>query len=709
MTSGRLVSLVGLVLIAAALLFAVAVISLLPGWRLDLTEDRLFTLAPATRDMVSNLETPIELTFFYSDSAAEDLPQIRTYATRVRELLGEIVMAGNGRLSLSMIDPEPFSEDEDLANQFGIQPVPVSQGGEAIYFGLVAAQPLAEGAPETLRISETMPLIRPDQEPFLEYEFVKLITQAANPQRAVVALLTELDVDGGFDPGTQQMLQPWFVMDVIRQLYEVRRISKFDESIDEDVDIVMLVHPRDLSERMLYAIDQHVMRGGEVIAFLDPNADSLVTRSPQGVLVPAGMSSDLPGLLEAWGVAYDSGKVLADSNLALRVSMGQGSRPEPHLGMLGMQRANLDGDDIITSRLETINVSSAGVIAQAEGAATLFEPLMQSSSNSMLMEAALIQDITEPSVLFDEFEATAENYTLAARISGVVNTAFPDGPPPPEEEEDEADAADAVDSAEAEDPAADGAAQADNANDGDADTEVADAENETAAADNGADAEIAAADAEVEDQAAAADNTETAEEEETVPHIAQSEGPVNILLFADTDLMSDRMWVQVAQFLGQRIPQPFANNGDMIINALDNLAGGANLASIRSRGTYSRPFNRVIEMQRQADDRLREEEAELLARLADTEAEVARLSQNEDGEPLEQIAPEIQAEIDQFNQEMIDTRRRLRDVQFQLTEDIERLGANLQWLNTLLVPVLLSAVVLGVFLLRARRRRSSTA
>lgn len=658
MTTGRLASLVGLILIAAALLFAVAVISLLPGWRLDLTEDRLFTLAPATRDIVSNLETPIELTFFYSDSATEDVPQLRTYATRVQELLGEIVIASNERLALATIDPEPFSEDEDLANQFGIQPVPVTQGGEAIYFGLVAAQPLTEGAPETLRVSETMPLIRPDQEPFLEYEFVKLITQAANPERTVVALLTELDVDGGFDPGTQQMLQPWFVMDVIRQLYEVRRISEIDESIDEDVDIVMLVHPRDLSEQMLYAIDQHVMRGGEVIAFLDPNADSLVTRSPQGVLVPAGMSSDLPGLLEAWGVEYDSSKVLADSNLALRVSMGQGSRPEPHLGMLGIQRANLDGDDIVTSRLETINISSAGVIAPAEGATTLFEPLMQSSSNSMLMEAALIQDITEPSVLFDEFEPTEESYTLAARVSGVVNSAFPDGPPPPPVEEEEADA-----DAPAED------------------------------------------DIEADAESVATEEAESVEEEETVPHIAQSEGPVNILLFADTDLMSDRMWVQVAQFLGQRIPQPFANNGDMIINALDNLAGGASLASIRSRGTYSRPFNRVIEMQRQADDRLREEEAELLARLADSEAEIARLSQNEEGEPLEQIAPEIQAEIDGFNQEMIDTRRRLRDVQFQLTEDIERLGANLQWLNTLLVPVLLSVLVLGIFLLRARRRR----
>ncbi len=695
MTSGRLVSLAGLVLIAAALLLAVALISLLPGWRLDLTEDRLFTLAPATRDIVSNLEAPIELTFFYSDSATEDVPQIRTYATRVRELLGEIVIASNGRLSLRMIDPEPFSEDEDLANQFGVQAVPVTQGGEAIYFGLVAAQQLPEGAPESLRVSETMPLIRPDQEPFLEYEFVKLITQAANPERPVVGLLTELDVDGGFDPGTQQMLQPWFVMDVIRQLYEVRRISEFEESIDEDIDIVMLVHPTELSAQLTYALDQHIMRGGQAIVFLDPNADTLVTRSPGGVLVPAGMSSDLPELLAAWGVDYDSGKVLADSDLALRVSMGQGSRPEPHLGMLGLASGNLDGDDIITNRLEAINVSSAGVIAQAEGAGTLFEPLLQSSNNSMLMDAALIQDITEPSVLFDSFAPSAERYTLAARISGVLASAFPDGPPTPETE--------AAEETEPTGQAADG----DETAPANADEDTA-AATDAAAEESDSPFERLAASAESadndEESAADAETTEPAPEAESLPHLAQSEAPVNILLFADTDLMSDRMWVQVAQFLGQRIPQPFANNGDMIINALDNLAGGANLASIRARGTYSRPFDRVMAMQREADDRLREEEAVLLARLADAEAEIARLSQNEEGEPLEQIAPEIQAEIDQFNQQMIDTRRRLRDVQFQLTEDIERLGNNLQWLNTLLVPVLLSVLVLGLFLLRGRRR-----
>ncbi len=177
-------------------------------------------------------------------------------------------------------------------------------------------------------------------------------------------------------------------------------------------------------------------------------------------------------------------------------------------------------------------------------------------------------------------------------------------------------------------------------------------------------------------------------------------------MFADTDLLGDRLWVQVGQFLGQRIPRPFANNGDMVINALDNLSGGADLSSIRSRGTYSRPFTRVIQLQRQADDRLRVEEAELLDRLAEAEAALAELNQDENGELIGQVTPAIQAEVDRFNEEMLETRRSLRDVQYQLTEDIEQLGANLKLINTALIPILLSLLALMLSYLRAQRRKA---
>ena len=649
----------GLLTVAVALLVSVGLISALPSIRIDLTEDDLFSLADGTRNIVSGLEEPIELLFFYSESATEDQPQIRSYGTRVQELLREIVIASGGNLVLSIVDPEPFSEEEDLATQYGVQPVPVTQGGQGIYFGLVAVELDNEKDP-ALRVSETMPLIRPDQEQFLEYEFMQLVTRVANPDLKVVGLLTTLDIDGGFDPMTGQATQQWMITDYIRQLYDLRRIETDTEIIEEDVDILMIVHPEGLSEQTLYAIDQHVMRGGETFVFLDPTADSMVSRSERGSMIPAGMRSDLPGLLEAWGVDYASDKVLTDNTLALRVQMGQGSRPVAHIGMIGANRTALAGDDIITRRLENLNLSSVGALAPRDGATTRFEPLIQSSSDAMLMNASLLEDVLDPSVLFDEFVSANERYTIAARVSGVISSAFPEGRPVRK------DAA-------------------------------ADASEEEAEADDGNDSE----EARIEKA-----NSDSATVE---GHLTRTSGETNILLFADTDVLTDRLWVQVAQFMGQRIPQPYANNGDFVINALDNLSGGADLVSIRSRGRYSRPFERVVKLQREADDRLRTEEAALLERLAETEEQLAALNTDEGGQLLGQLTPEIQTEIDRFNAELLDTRRSLRDVQFQLTADIEALGSNLKWFNTAAIPMLLTVIALFMSLTRARRRRELAA
>ena len=642
-----LFSRIALLAISVGLVICVLVISSLPSVRIDLTQDDLYSLSPGTKNIVSNLQGPLEIMFFYSESATEDTPQIRTYANRVQELLREIVIASNNRISLSIIDPQPFSEEEDLATQFGIQAVPISQGAPGIYFGLVVAQPEDREINPQGRAAETLPLIWPELEQFLEYEFMKLITKVNQPDLQVVGLLTELDIDGGFDPVAGQATAQWMIMDIIRQLYAVQRVDKSAGEIDEEIDILMIVHPQGLSEQMLYAIDQFVMRGGKTMVFLDPNADSMVSRTQQGNLIPAGMSSELPGLLEAWGIEFPREKVLTDNELALRVSMGQGQRPIAHLGMLGAQRNFLTQSDSVTSRLETINMSSPGVIRQAAGASTRFEALIVSSSDSMLMDAGLLEDVTDPSILFDEFVSEGISHTIAARISGVIETAFPDGRPIVEVE--------------------------------------------------ALDEEIAALDEE---------DTAAAEEEPTPEHLGSSNSEVNILVFADTDMLGDRMWVQVGQFMGQRIPRPFSNNGDMVINALDNLSGGADLSSIRGRGTYSRPFTKVIQLQRQADDRLRVEEAELLDRLAEAEAALAELNQDENGELIGQVTPEIQAEVDRFNEQMLETRRSLRDVQYQLTEDIEQLGANLKLINTALIPMLLSLLALLLSYLRAKRRKA---
>jgi ABC-type uncharacterized transport system involved in gliding motility auxiliary subunit len=651
---GFLISRIGLMVIAAALLLCVGLISFLPSFRIDLTEDKLYSLSDGTKAIVSSLPEPLELLFFYSESATKDNPPIRSYGFRVQELLREIVIESDGQLTFKLIDPEPFSEEEDLAKQFGIQPVPLSQGGEGIYFGLVAVQAQSD-LELNLRQSETLPLIRPDQEEFLEYETMKLVSRVSRPELPTIGILTELTIDGGFDPVSGRPSEPWMIMDIIRQLYSVRRLDIAASVIEEDIDILMIIHPEDLSEQTLYAIDQFVLTGGKSMIFLDPNADSMVARSAQGIMVPAGLSSSLPGLLESWGVQFDSQKVLADSDLALRVMLGQGSRPVAHLGMLGAKRSALSQDDIITSDLETLNLSSAGVISAIEGSPTKFEPLVQSSAQAMLMDVSYFSEVSDPSTLFDQFEPTGEVYTIAARVSGPLKTSFKNGRPPQLASED-------------------------------SNIETEEQDSLALASINLADLEEETADGET--------------------HLESSKSEANLLIFADSDFLSDRLWVQISQFLGQRIPQPFANNADFVINALDNLAGDSSLVSIRSRGRYSRPFDRVLKMQRDADDRLRAQESELLEGLAETEEQIAQLSVSPNGEPLGVITPEIQAEVDRFNDEMLETRRNLRSVQFKLTEEIDKLGNNLKWANAFGIPFILSVGIFSFVTLRNRRRRA---
>jgi ABC-type uncharacterized transport system involved in gliding motility auxiliary subunit len=638
MKNRSLFSATGLALTGLFLLFSVAVISVIPRLRIDLTQDNLFTLADGTRSIVSGLEKPIELLFFYSEDATADIPQIRTYGIRVQELLSEMAIASNGRLSLRVIDPIPFSEDEDLAAEYGVQSVPVSQGGEEVFFGLVAVDlstlELAEGE-GAQKVFGTIPLIRPDQEEYLEYEFSKLITQVANPEPPVVGILSSIPIDGGLNPATMEPISPIFLMDSIRQLYTVQRISPTTESIDSNIELLVVVHPQELSDQTVYAIDQHVMRGGKTLLFVDPNADSQAAPGPDGVPFVENQSSNLEPLLAAWGVEYDSNVVIADKELALMVSIGDSPRPIPHYGMMGIQGPGF-ANDVMTNGLQVMNFSSVGSLSPAEGASTRFEPLIQSSVDSMLMEGSFFKSLTDPSILLDEFQPDDQRYTVAARVTGSLQSAYPNGRPA-----------------------------------ADVDEEI---------------------------------DAETAVQAAMIEHLSATSGTANIIIVADTDFLGDRLWVQVQSRLGQRMGQAFASNGDFVMNALDNLAGNSELATIRSRGRYARPFQKVLELQREADTRLRQEERELLEDLQRTEQQITALNAGRQGN---EVTPQQQAEVDSFYQRQLETRRRLREVQLGLNRDIERLGATLKFVNTALVPILLVLFVLGLGMVRTRRRNAA--
>jgi len=597
----------GLLLIALAFLAVNMVASLgLPNARLDLTEQKLYTISEGTGRILAELDEPVNLYFFYSDNASRDLVAVRNYAKRVEEMLRAYQRAAGGKLRLKVIDPEPFSEDEDRAAEFGLLAVPLQQGGDKLYFGLAGTNALDD--------VQTIPFFPLDQEEFLEYEISRLIQSLAKPARPVVGVLSALQMNGGFNPVTGQAGAPWMVMEEIRQQFAIKSLQGDIDRIPDEVSVLLLVHPKQLPQQTLYAIDQFVLRGGKLLAFVDPFSES----DSGGLMGGQGNASDLEPLFKAWGLRLRVGEVLADGSYAMAVGMGPEQRPVRHPAWLSLPKAALDRQDVTTAALENLTVASAGILEPLEGAKTRFTPLLQSSEYAMPFDAQRLAMLRDPQDLLRELEPTGERYALAARVGGPAQSAFPAG---------------------------------------------------------------------IEGQK---DGLKAAES-------------INVIVVADTDLLSDRMWVQVQDFFGQRIPQPFADNAGFAINALDNLAGSDALISVRSRGRYSRPFVAVENLQRQAEARFREQEELLQQQLAQTEQRLAELQQGDDPEQVLELTPEQQSTLQQFLQDKLKIRKELREVRFQLNADIEALGRSLKFVNIALVPLLLTLGVLALWLLRRRR------
>ncbi|QEY64612.1 ABC transporter [Metapseudomonas lalkuanensis] len=601
----------GLLLIALAFLaFNMLAGLTLTNARVDLTEQKLYTISDGTRKILGEIDEPINLYFFYSDKTAKDLVVLRNYARRVEEMLKAYERVAGGKIKLHIVDPEPFSEDEDKAAEFGLQAVPLQQGGDQVYFGLAGTN----GVDDT----QIIPFFPLDQEEFLEYEISRLVQSLAKPERPVVGVISGLKINGGFDMMSRQPTSPWMVMEEIRQLFQIESLKGDVDQIPEKVSVLLLVHPKNLPQQTQYAIDQFVLRGGKLLAFVDPwsEADSGMEMPGE----PGGdKASDLGTLFKAWGLQMVPGKVLGDGANAMSVSVGEGKPPARHAAWLNLPKRSLDQADVSTAGLENITVATAGILKPLEGAKTQFVPLIQSSEYAMPFDVQRFGMLADPEELIRELKPTGERYTVAARISGPVQSAFPDG--------------------------------IEGRKDG-----------------------------------------------------LKSAKNINVIAVADTDILSDRMWVQVQDFFGQRVPQPWADNSGFAINALDNLAGSDALISVRSRGRFSRPFDVVEKLQRDAEVKFREQEQVLQQRLADTEQKLASLQQNQDPAKALELTPEQQATLQQFIQEKLRIRKELRDVNFQLNASIEDLGRTLKFVNIALVPLVLTLGVLLLWFWRRRRK-----
>lgn len=631
------------------------------GARVDLTEGKLYTLTAGSRKLAGSLSDPITLSLYFSAKGSQGNPGLQSYGQRVREVLEELQRASKGKITLKVVDPVPLSEEEDAAIAAGIAPVPIGARGDNVYLGLVGTNSI-DGR-------EAIPFLDPSKERFLEYDLSRLIYSLANPTKKTVGILTALPLEGqAFNPRTMQpqRAQPWIIVNEIKGLFNVKTIEPTVTEIPKDVDVLLLAHPKKLSDTTLYAIDQYVMAGGRLLAFVDPICEN-DPAGQQDQFGGAGQdkSSDLNKLFNAWGFEVVANQVATDNKLALKVNSGGQTRElVSYVAWLGITKDSMDPKDPITGQLSSINIATSGVIrptnapapSAKEGEAgqpasmapgsfgpiATVTPLLTTTESSQMIDVARVQFFPQPKDLLNTFAPGNQKLTIAARISGKVKSAFPEGRPAP---------------------------------------------------------------------APPADGTPPPPPPAEAAHLAESRDSIQAVVVADADMLADMFWSQPETLgpilLGYR---KLADNGNFVTNSLDNLIGNEDLISIRARGEFARPFTVVQEMERNAEQKTQARVNLLQQQLDEAERKIGELErqrpeQAQGGGLL--LTPEQQAEIRKFRDQQVAARKDLRRERLALTRDIESLHTQLKLVNIGLMPVLVSLAALLLAGYRISRRKAA--
>ena len=626
----RKLGVIGLVL-AIVLFLALNIFSnsTIRNTQFDLTETGLYTLSDGTREVLADLKEPLTLRFFVSRDLLDASPGLGGYANRVEELIERYATLSGGKLQLELIDPKPFSTEEDRAVGFGLNGVPLADGGELGYMGIAGTN--------TTDDKDVIPFLQPGREQFLEYDLTRLIYNLANPKKKVVGLVSGLPIDA--DP--LKKYKPWHVIEQMKQFFEIRTMG-FEPKITDDIDVLMVVHPFGLSDKALYDIDQFVMRGGKTMVFVDPYAEE-GTRSNQAMRLPPDQGSDLEKLFKAWGITYARDKVLGDLGSAQRVSAGLDDLGRPiitdYVAWITMRKDRMNANDVVTGELRIVNLASTGFIGKAKDANIEIEPLITSTKSSAPVDAQKVRFQPNPANILKEFTPDEKSYVIAARVSGTFKSAFAAGPPKKK-----------------------GGKKDDIVTDKDA------------------------------------------KKIKALPHLAKAKVPANLIVVADSDILADAFWLRTQDFFGQQLVVPTANNADFVINALDNLSGSSALIGLRSRGLSNRPFLKLQEIQRAAEDRYRDREQALVKQLDEIQKKLKNVQTKEKAGGTTVLSSKQREAIVKFRADMIKIRRELRQVQLRLREDIDTLDAWTRVLNIGDMPV--AVAVIAIALALARRQRS---
>jgi ABC-type uncharacterized transport system involved in gliding motility auxiliary subunit len=597
--------------------------------QLDLTQGHIYTISKGTRTVLENLKDPITLRLFYSRKLGSVIPSYGALADRVKQMLDQYASLSHGKLKVIYEDPQPYSDTEDRALAYGLQGVPLDQGGEQIYFGLVGTN--------QIDTEKTIAFFKPEREPFLEYDLTKLVYELSDPKLPVVGLMTSLPMQG--DPRAMMMGQkatPWVSLTELQQSFTIKTIPLETQKIDPDVQVLLVAQAQHLSDTAQYAIDQFVMRGGRLMVMVDPHSEMQASTPGPGGQPPTETSSDLKKLFDAWGIEFDPKQVVGDLQGAWRV---RSSNPQDRVQAVQYvawfaDRDGLSHDDPATVDLQQVTVASGGAISKKDGADITFTPLLTTSDQSEVFPVEKVEGNPDPAKLLASFKPDGKRRVIAARVRGVLKSAFTGPPELPKDVKPDADV-----------PA----------------------------------------------------------------YKAATDGPANLVVIGDSDILGDRFWVRTGDFFGQDTAVPFSDNGAFVSNLVGTLAGGDVLLGLRSRGVAVRPFDMVDRIRSDAEARFRQTEETLQTHLNDVQKQLTDLRGASGPNAQAVMTPAQQTAIEQARQDILTTRQKLRSVQFDLQSDITSLQNELRAFDIVLVPAVLAIVAIVLGILRGRRRARARA
>jgi len=633
----------GIKLLSVALLFAGLILvnylaSSIPA-RLDATAEKIYTLSPGTRALLGKLEEPVQLDYYFSRSTRTLPIALKNYAERVHEMLRQYVRAAHGKITLNLIDPKPDTPEEEKATAAGISPQTWPATGEPFYFGLVAIQAEQQ---------KVIPALTADREQFLEYDLSQLLYEAQLLDRRKLGLLTSLPLQGQMDfmaMQSGQMPQSQLVVSEWAKTFEIVTIDASADRLPDNLDVLAIIHPQNLTRKLEFAIDQFLLSGKPVFLALDPSSRYFRSRGNQMAMMGGptpNVSSDLPDLLKGWGIVYDPQNVVGDEEYATPVQVAPGNVVRYPI-WLSLARDSFNGTALPTSQLDSMLLVEAGSFSLKEGTGLTFTPLIQSSATSGDLPGMAIS-MAQPEELGRQITPSGRKI-LAALVQGKFKSAFPDGPPADEKP---------------------------------ADTAAKDKKSDTASG-------------------------ETQNSKPRTQNLKASSAQSTLLLIADTDWLFDDYSVRKYNFLGVAAAEPLNDNLDFASNALEFLSGSRDLISIRGKGTSLRPFKVVHDMEVKAQQKYQEQLTALEAQLNKVESQLTELEgkKTEGGRLV--ATPEVTKAIEDFRRQQVKLRADRREIRKSLREGIEALENRLLLLNLLATPMLVGGFGLW-FYYRCRQR-----